>query len=278
MAHVRKRLRQEANLLRRQCRMFPLLRLLRQILSPLGWEIARANFMVPRWAFGDPYQNPGSTVPWSRSGPPAQSSARSTQNAPGRHWTCTSSCSSVTTKYWAETPRGSRWTKQCWPLPKWGGLYASPPAMSSQGDNRTVLHAHDVTRSWLPRAQQHSEALMDTKAHTPPTVPRTYNNLSDQSSNSALVSCSVSNFMADNVTSICPILPQSPPHGIAPRVDVARSRFGRLFLQLLPLVSNKHLISLSLSLSLSLVSGMQTLISVLLDSRQAERCWGWPTT
>ena len=87
---------------------------------------------------------------------------------------------------------------------------------------------------------------MDTKAHTPPTVPRTYNNLSDQSSNSALVSCSVSNFMADNVTSICPILPQSPPHGIAPRVDVARSRFGRLFLQLLPLVSNKHLISLSL--------------------------------
>ena len=119
---------------------------------------------------------------------------------------------------------------------------------------------------------------MDTKAHTPPTVPRTYNNLSDQSSNSALVSCSVSNFMADNVTSICPILPQSPPHGIAPRVDVARSRFGRLFLQLLPLVSNKHLISLSLSLSLSLVSGMQTLISVLLDSRQAERCWGWPTT
>ena len=59
--------------------------------------------------------------------------------------------------------------------------------------------------------------------------------------------------MADNVTSICPILPQSPPHGIAPRVDVARSRFGRLFLQLLPLVSNKHLISLSLSLSLTRV-------------------------
>ena len=29
---------------------------------------------------------------------------------------------------------------------------------------------------------------------------------------------------------------------------------------------------------LGLVSGMQTLISVLLDSRQAERCWGWPTT
>ena len=47
----------------------------------------------------------------------------------------------------------------------------------------------------------------------------------------------------------CPIFPQSPPHGIAPeqhRVDVAGWYLGWLFLQLLPLVSNKHLISLSL--------------------------------
>ena len=46
-------------------------------------------------------------------GSPSQSSARSTQNVPGRRWTCTSSCSSATTKFGAEVPRGSRWTKQC---------------------------------------------------------------------------------------------------------------------------------------------------------------------
>ena len=47
----------------------------------------------------------------------------------------------------------------------------------------------------------------------------------------------------------CPIFPQSPPLGIGPRTStgtiVAGWHLGRLFLQLLPLVSNKHLISLS---------------------------------
>jgi hypothetical protein len=48
----------------------------------------------------------------------------------------------------------------------------------------------------------------------------------------------------------CPIFPQSPSHGIGPRISTgttaAKWHLGRLFLQLLPLVSNKHLISLSL--------------------------------
>ena len=47
----------------------------------------------------------------------------------------------------------------------------------------------------------------------------------------------------------CPIFPQSPSHGIGPRISTgttaAKWHLGRLFLQLLPLVSNKHLISLS---------------------------------
>ena len=46
----------------------------------------------------------------------------------------------------------------------------------------------------------------------------------------------------------CPIFPQSPSHGIGPRISTgttaAKWHLGRLFLQLLPLVSNKHLISL----------------------------------
>ena len=49
----------------------------------------------------------------------------------------------------------------------------------------------------------------------------------------------------------CPIFPQSPSHGIGPRISTgttaAKWHLGRLFLQLLPLVSNKHLISLSQS-------------------------------
>ena len=77
----------------------------------------------------DPYRNPGSMAPWPRSGAPTQISARSTPDAPGRRWTCTSSCSNVTTKFEAETPKGSRWTKQCRLPPHSGGLYASPPVM-----------------------------------------------------------------------------------------------------------------------------------------------------
>ena len=76
-------------------------------------SVPRSGLSPLQWACGDPYRNPGSTAPWPRSGSPAQSSTRSTQNVPGRRWTCMSSCSSATTKFGAEVPRGSRWTKQC---------------------------------------------------------------------------------------------------------------------------------------------------------------------
>ena len=50
------------------------------------------------------------------------------------------------------------------------------------------------------------------------------------------------------ILNTCPTFPQSPPHGIGPRTSTGTTaagwHLGRLFLQLLPLVSNKHLISL----------------------------------
>ena len=52
----------------------------------------------------------------------------------------------------------------------------------------------------------------------------------------------------------CPIFPQSPPIRIGPRTStgsVAAGWHGLALLQLLPLVSNKHMISLSLSLLFS---------------------------